>query len=114
MRAGCSLSKSNAGGPSLGSELPCEHELGFEPGGLFRIRYRALGQVSVTRRVDECDPGRGGKSEERGIPVSAVGGLPRTEGEDDTPAVGRSRLRGKIASFGPFRLHTNERLLEKN
>ena len=50
-----------------------------------------------------------------GIPdVSAVGGLPRTEGEDDTPADGRSRLRGKIASFGPFRLHTNERLLEKN
>jgi predicted ATPase/DNA-binding winged helix-turn-helix (wHTH) protein len=50
-----------------------------------------------------------------GIPdVSAVGGLPRTEGEDDTPADGRSRLRGKIASFGPFRLHTNQRLLEKN
>src|ERR1700688_4467685 len=50
-----------------------------------------------------------------GIPdVSAVGGLPRTEGEDDNPAVGRSRLRGKIASFGPFRLHANERLLEKN
>jgi len=69
----------------------------------------------VTRRIEECDPGRGGDSEGSGIPdVSAVDGLPRTEAEDDAPAVGRSRLRGKVASFGPFRLHANERLLEKN
>ena len=55
------------------------------------------------------------QSKERGNPnASAVGGSPRTQEEDDTPAVGPSALRGKIASFGPFRLHATERLLEKN
>ena len=74
-----------------------------------------LRQVSVTRRVDTCDPGRERESEERGTPnASAVAGSPRTQEEDDTPAVGPSALRGKIASFGPFRLHATERLLEKN
>jgi predicted ATPase/DNA-binding winged helix-turn-helix (wHTH) protein len=72
----------------------------------------------VTRRVDSCDPGRERKSEEReerGTPsVSAVAGSPRTQEKEDTPAVGPSALRGKVASFGPFRLHTTERLLEKN
>jgi predicted ATPase/DNA-binding winged helix-turn-helix (wHTH) protein len=69
----------------------------------------------VTRRVDTCDPGRERKREERETPsVSAVAGSPRTQEEDDTPAVGPSALRGKVASFGPFRLHATERLLEKN
>ena len=74
-----------------------------------------LRQVSVTRRVDTCDPGRERESEERGTPsVSAVAGSPRAQEEDDAAAVGPSALRGKIASFGPFRLHATERLLEKN
>jgi predicted ATPase/DNA-binding winged helix-turn-helix (wHTH) protein len=59
----------------------------------------------VTRRIDTSDPGA--------PTASAVGGSPRAQ-EDDTPAVGPSALRGKIASFGPFRLHATERLLEKN
>jgi predicted ATPase/DNA-binding winged helix-turn-helix (wHTH) protein len=50
------------------------------------------------RHVDACDPGR--ESEERGTPNAS--------------AVGPSALRGKIASFGPFRVHATERLLEKN
>jgi predicted ATPase/DNA-binding winged helix-turn-helix (wHTH) protein len=69
----------------------------------------------VTRGVDTCDPGREGEGEERGAPnASAVGGSPSPREEDDAPAVGPSALRGKIASFGPFRLHAVERLLEKN
>src|SRR5580692_1097161 len=50
----------------------------------------ALRQWSVTRRPDTRDS------------------------EDATPTVAPSALRGKIASFGPFRLHATERLLEKN
>ena len=69
----------------------------------------------MTRRIDTFDPGRERESKERGSPTaSAVGGSPRAQEEDDTPAVGPSALRGKIASFGPFRLHATERLLEKN
>jgi DNA-binding winged helix-turn-helix (wHTH) protein len=66
----------------------------------------------VTRRVDACDPGT---EQERGTPnASAIGGSPRTREEDDTAAVGPPALRGKIASFGPFRLYATERRLEKN
>ena len=66
----------------------------------------------MTRRVDACDPGT---EQERGTPnASAIGGSPRTREEDDTAAVGPPALRGKIASFGPFRLHATERLLKKN
>ena len=55
------------------------------------------------------------RREERGTPsVSAVVGSPRTQKRTDTSAVGPSASRGKIASFGPFRLHTIERVLEKN
>ena len=69
----------------------------------------------MTQRIDACDPGREREREERGTPnASAVGGSPRTQEEDDTAAVGPPALRGKIASFGPFRLHATERLLEKN
>jgi DNA-binding winged helix-turn-helix (wHTH) protein len=56
-----------------------------------------LRQVSVTLRVDACDPGT---EQERGTPNAS--------------AVGPPAWRGKIASFGPFRLHATERLLEKN
>jgi predicted ATPase/DNA-binding winged helix-turn-helix (wHTH) protein len=67
----------------------------------------------VTRRDDSCDPSR--ERKEGGTPNAfAVAGSPRTQGEDDTPAVNPSALRGKIASFGPFRLHAIARLLEKN
>jgi predicted ATPase/DNA-binding winged helix-turn-helix (wHTH) protein len=55
------------------------------------------------------------ESEERGTPnSSAVGSSARAQEEDDPPAVDPSVLRLKIASFGPFRLHATERLLEKN
>ena len=50
--------------------------------------------------MERCDPGREREREERGTPTAAAIGLPA--------------LRGKIASFGPFRLHVTERLLEKN
>ncbi len=75
-----------------------------------------LRQVSVTRRVDSCDPGREREREERGRTprASAVAGAPRTEEEADTPVVGPSALRRNVALFGPFRLHATERLLEKN
>jgi predicted ATPase/DNA-binding winged helix-turn-helix (wHTH) protein len=71
----------------------------------------------VTRRIDTCDPDPGPEREreERGTAsASVVGGSPRTREEDDAPAVSPSALRGKIASFGPFRLHVTERLLERN
>jgi len=83
-------------GSALGSELP-----------LIGLR-----QVSVTLRVDACDAGT---EQERGTPnASGVGGSPRTREENDTTTVGAPALRGKIASFGPFRLHATERLLKKN
>src|SRR5580700_6102067 len=50
------------------------------------------------RRIDTCDPGP--ESEERGI--------------SNVAAVGPSALRGKIASFDPFRLYVTERVLKKN
>jgi predicted ATPase len=68
----------------------------------------------VTQRIDARDPGRERESEEDGIPnSSSVGGSPRAQ-EDDAPAAGPSALWGRIASFGPFRLHATGRLLEKN
>jgi predicted ATPase/DNA-binding winged helix-turn-helix (wHTH) protein len=78
-------------------------------------RLSGLRQVSVTRRIYACDPGRERESKERGTPnASAVGGSARAQEEDDTAAVGPPALRGKIASFGPFRLHATKRVLEKN
>ena len=63
--------------------------------------------------MEACHPGR--EREERGTPNAAtVARSPRTQEQDDTPAVGLPALRGKIASFGPFRLHVTKRLLEKN
>jgi hypothetical protein len=63
--------------------------------------------------MEGCDPGREREREERGT-AAAVARSPRTQDQDDTPAGGPPALRGKIASFGPFRLHVTERLLEKN
>ena len=54
----------------------------------------------MARHIDTCDPGGEHGSEERGSPNAS--------------AVGPSALQGTIASFGPFRLHATERLLEKN
>ena len=67
----------------------------------------------MTQRFDKCGPGQECESEAHGTP-NASGFAPHTQEEDDTPAVSPSTLRGKIASFGPFRLHATERLLEKN
>src|ERR1700733_5679756 len=63
----------------------------------FPHRLSGLRQVSVTRRVDACGPGT---EQERGT--------------SNAFAVDPHALRGKVASFGPFRLHATERLLEKN
>jgi predicted ATPase len=71
-----------------------------------------FGQVSVMRHIDACDPGT---EQERGTRnASTFGGSPRTQEEYDTAAVGSPASRGKIPSFGPFRLHATKRLLEKN
>jgi predicted ATPase/DNA-binding winged helix-turn-helix (wHTH) protein len=67
----------------------------------------------VTERVDTCGPGQERESEEHGTP-NASAFAPHTQEEDDASTVGPPALRGKIASFGPFRLHATERLLEKN
>jgi predicted ATPase/DNA-binding winged helix-turn-helix (wHTH) protein len=67
----------------------------------------------VARQSDTYDPDS--ESQQRGTPNASAGGRsPRTQEESDTSAVRPSTLRGKIASFGPFRLHATERLLEKN
>jgi predicted ATPase/DNA-binding winged helix-turn-helix (wHTH) protein len=69
----------------------------------------------VARRIGTFDSGPERRREERGTPnPSAIGGSPRPREEEDTLAVGPSALRGKIASFGPFRLRATERLLEKD
>jgi predicted ATPase/DNA-binding winged helix-turn-helix (wHTH) protein len=46
--------------------------------------------------------------------ASVVDGSRHTQEVDVSPAISPSALWGKIASFGPFRLHATERLLEKN
>ena len=66
----------------------------------FRDSSSGLRQLSVTRRIDTSELGPERESEERGT--------------SNAPADGPSALHGKIASFGPFRLHATERLLEKN
>jgi predicted ATPase/DNA-binding winged helix-turn-helix (wHTH) protein len=69
----------------------------------------------VARQIDTYDPGSGPESEQRGTPdASAVGSSTRTQEENDTRAPRPSDLRGKLASFGPFRLHASERLLERD
>jgi len=69
----------------------------------------------VTRRGETGDIDSKSGREERASQNAAAGsGPPRSQVEDDAPAVGLSVLRGKIASFGPFRLYVTERLLEKN
>jgi predicted ATPase/DNA-binding winged helix-turn-helix (wHTH) protein len=39
---------------------------------------------------------------------------PEVHGETDPSSAGASALQGKVASFGPFRLHATERILKKN
>ena len=64
--------------------------------------------------MEACDLGRE-EREERACPnAAAVARSPRTQEQEDTPAVGLTALPGKIASFGPFRLYVTARLLEKN
>src|SRR5580658_9470455 len=73
-----------------------------------------LRQLSMRRRV-ECNPGRERESQERGtVSPSTFVRLLGAQDEEDTPSVCPSALQGKITSFGPFRLHVTERLLEKN
>jgi predicted ATPase/DNA-binding winged helix-turn-helix (wHTH) protein len=69
----------------------------------------------VTRRGETGDIDSKSGREERAFQNAAAGaGPPGSQVEDDTLPIGQSALRGKIASFGPFRLHVTERLLEKN
>jgi predicted ATPase/DNA-binding winged helix-turn-helix (wHTH) protein len=64
------------------------------------------------RSIDACDSGT---EQESGTPnASTVGRSSRTQEENDTRPARPSNLRGKLASFGPFRLHATERRLEKN
>jgi predicted ATPase/DNA-binding winged helix-turn-helix (wHTH) protein len=74
-----------------------------------------LRQVSVTRRFGTGTPDRKrGRAEPpiaRPIPHAQS---PVEQDETDTSSVGPSALQGRVASFGPFRLHATERLLEKN
>jgi predicted ATPase/DNA-binding winged helix-turn-helix (wHTH) protein len=74
-----------------------------------------LRQILVVRRIDMPEPSRESESYQCGTAIASatVPSLP-ARNEDDTPAVGSSTLQGKIASFGPFRLHASARLLEKN
>ena len=64
------------------------------------------------RHIDACDPDRERECEECG--TSAISGAHLINEDDIPPAIGPSALRGKIASFGPFRLHVTERQLESD
>jgi predicted ATPase/DNA-binding winged helix-turn-helix (wHTH) protein len=51
----------------------------------------------------------------RGFPALPCNAQPPVEQDDtDTASVGPPALQGRVASFGPFRLHATERLVEKN
>ena len=75
-----------------------------------------LTRVPVTQRVDTRNA-PGGKRErvqlETPAPPSAVTS-PSTQNQEGAPALGASASRGRIASFGPFRLYASQRVLEKN
>ena len=104
----------NTGELGLGSELTsaCKQATSEES---FPDPLPGLRQVLVARRIDTCDPGPERGSEEGGSPIdSAVSGAPHHREDDARPALGPSAWRGKIASFGPFRLRATERLLEKD
>jgi len=45
---------------------------------------------------------------------STIGGAPRIQEDEGTPAFRLSAMRGKVATFGPFRLRATERRLEKD
>ena len=82
---------------------------------VMRHKGNCVRQVSVARRADMCDLGPERGIAEAGTPVdSVVGGAPRIQEDEDQRAIGPSALRGKIASFGPFRVRATERLLEKD
>ena len=68
------------------------------------------------RRHSETGP----SDQKRGRARSPTGRLtpraqpPRVQGEADPSSAGASAPQGTVASFGPFRLHATERILEKN
>jgi predicted ATPase/DNA-binding winged helix-turn-helix (wHTH) protein len=70
----------------------------------------------VKRRVDTRDAA--GREFERAEPLASDAAVqPRLRVEQDeahTSAISASSPRGGVSSFGPFRLHVTERLLEKN
>ena len=69
----------------------------------------------MTRRANACNRGQGSEREKHRAPNAyAGGGLPSSQEEDAIPTAGPPALRGKVVSFGPFRLYVTERRLEKN
>ena len=69
----------------------------------------------MTQRVDTCDQYQEPETKGYRTPDAyAESSSPRRQEEDAIPADGPPTMRGKIASFGPFRLYATERVLEKN
>ena len=70
----------------------------------------------MKRRVDTRDAA--GRELERAEPLASDAAVqPRSRVEQDethNSPISASSPRGGVASFGPFRLHVTERLLEKN
>jgi predicted ATPase/DNA-binding winged helix-turn-helix (wHTH) protein len=94
------------------SEFPYQHELASSNANTLEPLCNPR-QESVTPSIDTCDPGS--ESESRGTSYPSAGGSwSRSQEEEDVPAVGSAALRGKIASFDPFRLYVTERVLKKN
>jgi predicted ATPase/DNA-binding winged helix-turn-helix (wHTH) protein len=79
------------------------------------VPYSELRQISVRRRFET-----GTSDQKRGRAQSPIARLtplaqpPLVQGETDPSSAGASALQGTVASFGPFRLHATERILEKN
>src|SRR5258708_340693 len=74
-----------------------------------------LRQVSVTQRFDTGSPNRTGGRAEPLVPRPALHAQSPVEQDDaDTSSVAPPALQGRVASFGPFRLHATERLVQKN
>ena len=96
----------------FGPELLSQQEQTTGPGNSLEPLSRVR-QVSVTRRIDKRDPAS--NSEAQGPSNASAGGVSlRNQDEDDVPAAAASTLRRNIASFGPFLLYANERVLTKN
>ena len=57
---------------------------------------------------------KGGRARSPAARLPPQAQSPRGQGEADPASAGASAPQGTVASFGPFRLHATERILEKN